>query len=135
MTDQMQNVLAGLIEQAVASVDAAVEFSKAEIPQVIEQLLIWKFAQSSVYTLLALAIFVAIYFGWKRVIAAVKAEIEKHPSSYNRSEAVMFALPVGAGLATFLSGALAVAWFNLTWLQILVAPKLYLLEYGARLLK
>lgn len=144
--NQAEQVLAQLLERAVAGVDAAVEFSKAEIPDVVRQLLLWHFAENLIYFVIGLALLgVAAYGLWRvfRIRPEVLRQEEDRfgdPRTIYKSTfwfdrdgdstgahmlVVLAIIPIGLGL-----GAM-----NVQWLKIWLAPKLYLLEYGASLLK
>jgi hypothetical protein len=54
MNEQANKILLGLLQKASDGIDAAVSFSQAQIPDVINQLLIWKAASSFLSFLIGL---------------------------------------------------------------------------------
>lgn len=130
MNEELQGALTELINKSMNGVDAATGFLAAEIPDVVAQLLMWH----GVYNLLSMifGIFttVVLLTAWFKKIMPILAEKEENAT--------------GDGNATYLLGSLAVCAvsfviayesINMTWLQIWIAPKVWLLEYAASLAK
>lgn len=126
-----------------ASGDAAA-FLVAEIPDVIQQLLVWHAIESLVWFLPGLLFIAApwfVYWRWggrgkpaepKYGEARYEETLTHHYTGGIKGDA-MGALCI-FGLVT--SGAgFTLVMNNLDWLQILVAPKLYLLEYARTLIR
>ena len=133
--DAAESVAGGISE---ASGDAAA-FLAAEIPDVIQQLLVWHAIESLIWFLPGLLLIAAPWFVYWRLGGRGKpAEPKYGEARYEETfthgydgrvsgeAAAIFALLSGV---TTLAG-LALILGNLEWLQILVAPKLYLLEYA-----
>ncbi|WP_370551894.1 hypothetical protein [Enterobacter cloacae complex sp. P2B] len=55
MNEQANKILVELLQKAANGIDAAVSFSQAQIPEVVHQLLVWKFTKSMMLTLVILA--------------------------------------------------------------------------------
>lgn len=134
MNEQLQENLATLIEQAVSGIDGAVLFTQEHLPDVVHQLLIWNGVRSGLFFILGVVmIATAIRF----VLGVVKSYKEKgwarleyaHRDDEPSIEAVL------STIGSVMIGAIGTIVFfsNLTWLKILLAPKLYLLEYAAKL--
>lgn len=105
----------------------AIDFASAQIPDVIHQLLLWKMAEASVY-LVASCIAIWLFFVLrKRVIEYVKA-------SFDEAMGLAFYYVIG-GLALILVPVLHIVANLLVILKITLAPKLYLIEYVAKLIK
>lgn len=120
MNEQAQKVLTDLLQRAVTGVDKAVEFSQAQIPDVIHQLLVWNAVSSiliQVFLLiLCICIVLVIRWTWKE-----------------DDENLMFATMI-LGVILLLTFTVFI-FYNFDWLKIWLAPKLYLLEYTASLVK
>lgn len=121
MNEQAQKILEDLLKKASNGIDSAVSFSQAQIPDVIQQLLMWNAVSSAgIQILCVIAIIACIYlmiFAWNE---GDDAEV--------------------AVAALFFSGVSSIACvvviFNyFDWLKILLTPKLYLIEYAASLVK
>ncbi|MEI7219082.1 hypothetical protein WCT79_18975 [Pectobacterium carotovorum] len=126
MNEQAQKVLADLLQKASDGIDSAVSFSQAQIPDVVHQLLLWNAVSSALYHLLVVA-FVSVY-----AFSAVRAANSKESWDDAKEMAAMGWFIIGGVAGLFL---ILFAFNNFDWLKILIAPKLYLLEYAARLIK
>lgn len=116
MNDELQKALAAMLSKTTSAVEAGVGFLQAELPEVIQQLLMWHMVKSAVFFTIALSAFMFCAWALKRCW------------DNDEFDAMCFAL-IGA-IVTF-----TVALCNITWLQILLAPKVYLIEYAASLAK
>ncbi len=105
----------------------AIDFASAQIPDVIHQLLVWKMAESVVYTIVSLAVIWLFFVLRKRILIAAK-------ESYD-DDMVMFMYYLFGGVFLVLIPALIAVENILCVLKIWLAPKLYLIEYVANLVK
>ena len=120
MNEQLQNALAEILGKTLNGIDAASSFVVAELPDVIQQLLMWYAIKG--FLLFAVGItLIPMYYKFCRW-AYVKSE--NNPDSIPVF-LVFSCIPFGATL--FL--------FNLDWLQIIIAPKIWLIEYASELVK
>lgn len=125
MDPNLTNKLIEIADKTQGSLAAAVDAMLKEAPNVVHDVLVWEAAHSFIYCLvLCIPLVVAL-----RYIKAVwrwgKSEFE-----YSAGLSYIFCvfytlLPIGVLL-----------WINseLTWLQIIIAPRAFLLEYVQRLL-
>ena len=130
--------VAGGISQATGDATA---FLVAEIPDVIQQLLVWHAIESLVWFLSGLLLLASpwlVYWRWGGRGEPTGETDYKGEAMYRetlthyRDGTVHFDAVFGlvlAGAVTTLVGLLLIL-SNLDWLKILVAPKLYLLEYA-----
>lgn len=145
--ERAQEALADLLNMAVDSLEGAQTFAEAQLPDVIEQLLMWKMLESLVVSLMSLG-FVAIAIGIPvytavRTYRTRQSQGTDHTTHYvvnlwwDKYAPSMVSVNLMAGGGTVAMIAIFVASFNmnLVWLQIMVAPKFYLLEYAADLMK
>lgn len=147
MNEEAQKALAAMVQRALDGVDAAVEFSQAQIPDVVEQLLIWHMVDSLLSCLAAFCAALFSFLMFRKGAASQKAarEAYKNGERWTRFSDSGSGLTSTAydfkasGLAFYVpAGALALAsplMISTTWLKIIIAPKIYLLEYGASLVK
>lgn len=121
MNEQAQKILEDLLKKASNGIDSAVSFSQAQIPDVIQQLLMWNAVSSAgIQIICVMAIIACVYlmiFAWNE-----GDDGEAVP-------AVLFFTGVGS------IACIVVIFNNFDWLKILLAPKLYLIEYAASLVK
>lgn len=128
MNEQLQNAVATILERAISGIDSSVEFMQAELPEVIEQLLMWYGIKSSIIALVGLLLlFVMVKFDismFKRI---------RSDKSNDSFEIVMMYGVIG----TLCRVAYLVPYLmiNLDWLQIWIAPKIWLMEYAATIVK
>lgn len=131
MEDKANQALEQLLDRAISGVDQAVEFSQAQIPDVVEQLLMWHATESAIFMVLGLLLVIVppIASGliYRKLNKQGIVDDEEEHLAYFGASFMIWLLP--------LIGGLFMIFGNLDWLQILIAPKLYLLEYAADLVK
>lgn len=172
MNDQLQAALAALLDKTVSGIDASTAFLSAQLPDVIQQLLVWKFIQhltSMIVPLLILVVSVAallwaahglLHIGNERVdqlraevrteealyYATSRPEDREHQAKACAAKAELeaitedvspidLAVVVASSITAFISLIVTLFNANLVWLQIWLAPKVYLIEYAASLAK
>lgn len=134
MNEQLQTALAELIGAATTVGRGSVDFLRAELPDVIRQLLVWKAVSSALGLVLVLAMAIVAFFLFRRgfrvleTIPVKRESYESDPRFWTRLWLIVGSVVCGFTLAV---GVLS----SFEWLQILIAPKLYLIEYAARLAK
>lgn len=148
MNEQLQSAVTKILERAISGIDSSVEFMQAELPDVIEQLLVWYAVKGALLSLIG---FILITLSLVIVVKSFKSKPEMtdnfKPSilwvrgsySWNRNEVV------ARGEACFLIGLCSLVMFIIGILmfctnlmepiQILVAPKIWLMEYAANMVK
>lgn len=113
-----EEILAQLIQSAQNAKDFVVE----QAPDVIQQLLAWHFWSSVIWATICFAAVVGIVFAFKTIL--------RHIDEFEGQVFVGFLGIICS--VPFLVGLI----YNVgTALQIAIAPKLYLLEYAASLMK
>lgn len=130
MNEQLQKVLADIITRVTSGADAAIQFGKEQIPEVLKQLLVWNFTFSFMVWLSATAIIVG-YVIW--MLTKFRWWFKNQRNTTTELDAAVIAIAVVWGFISLIMTF--VFWCNLDWLKIWVAPKLYLLEYAASLIK
>jgi len=119
----LEKALVDILQKATAGVEKGVDFLHAEIPVVIEQLLMWHMWSSIITNLIWLTIciilYIVVYKFYKR--GNLKNDIDYYLG--------------GSAICIVTTIILLCVIFNTTWLQILIAPKVYLIEYAAGLSK
>lgn len=137
MNEQLATAITALINQSLALFNQGVSFLSQEIPDVVHQLLMWQLIQSLIYTVGA-AIGTAICIGlWIWVFKiCLKIHRKEKESNYLYDGFVhWFPFNIGTILYAFIYCIFIYSYFNLTWLQIWIAPKVYLIEYATKLIK
>lgn len=126
MNEQANKILVELLQKAANGIDAAVSFSQAQIPDVVHQLLVWNFVSSILFQIFIISAVAGYAFG--------AYKFARISNSINEGFLIVGAICflVGGGFAIGLS----IAFFKyFDWLKIWLAPKLYLIEYAASLIK
>lgn len=130
MNDQLQKVLADIITRVTSGADAAIQFGKEQIPEVLKQLLVWNFTLSFMIWFSATAIIVG-YAIW--MATKFRWWLKNQHVTTSEQDSMYAIIFVIWGFISFVM--VFVFWCNLDWLKIWIAPKLYLLEYAASLIK
>ncbi|HBC9666258.1 TPA: hypothetical protein ACP2DR_004200 [Escherichia coli] len=140
MEEQANKILVELLQKASNGIDAAVSFSQAQIPDVVHQLLIWSFVHSALFQVAGLLLLIAAIKLPSFAITA-RNNGERWTSFDGRPNDGHFISSVYYDICTVfvpifgsIMGVLIIA-FNFEWLKILLAPKLFLIEYAASLVK
>lgn len=141
MNDKLQEELARFVEKSVAGIEGGVSFLTAEIPDTINQLLVWHMMESAITSVIAVVITLLMsYITYKNVGVGelIKRNdnghvYENHKTTLTHDKYGDVAPWIPTLMFPFLFIMVALSYVNLTWLKVLVAPKVYLLEYAAKL--
>ena len=137
MTEELQQRTAALLDYLEVAIRSTTDFATEQTPDVIHQLLVWNFITSlilfSVSFVSLIAIVVVTYKIAKCVIPEKQHEVYvKHMKELLEEEEIEGLFIVSCVVFSF---AVCTLVLNMDWLQIWIAPKLYLLEYASSLLK
>jgi uncharacterized membrane protein HdeD (DUF308 family) len=128
LADIGKQALIEVINRTLKGVDTTVNFLSQQIPDVIHQLLLYKAVSSFLMCLVAIALCI-IHVSVTRVVYKIETKQKS-------SDAFVSIGIVGMLCGVFVWGiALRLLCLNMDWLQIWLAPKVYLLEYAANLYK
>lgn len=114
-------LLIKMIDFTVKSMDDVVEFSKQQIPDILHQLLTWKATYASVWMMVGLVLVIVSFVWGKKVNRWMQKD----------GDAGVFHILT---VILFCSGCWQIIENLLVILQILVSPKIYLIEYGSELI-
>lgn len=135
MKEELMKQVTGLVEFTKEGIIKGVEIIQREAPEIVSQLLCWNFVISLI-SLLSLIGAIFVMFKAINIIVTNCREGWKD-SRYLSGDRVT--RNVIWGLAIFISFIVLVAVPTaidiFTWLKILIAPKLYLIEYFTNLVK
>nr|DAY73722.1 MAG TPA: hypothetical protein [Caudoviricetes sp.] len=125
LEEKATDLLVKMIDVTIQSVSDVVAFGKQQIPDIINQLLMWKIAESGVWLLFGI------------VFLCVGMFFSNH--YYNRLEELEEGLGMAArivgSIISILAGSIMIVSNLLDVLYIWLAPKVWLIEYGAELVK
>lgn len=130
MNEELQKALAELLGKANGGIDAAGAFLTSELPDVIQQLLMWHavynfilFVISFISTLVAVVLLIKVFSNLK----------DKNHWAINDDENDLSVIGGLACVCSFLLIFLSYFCVNVQWLQIWIAPKVWLIEYVSKL--
>ena len=122
MQEEINNSLISLINKLASGADAIIVFGQEQVPEVLHQLLLWHMTSALIGVLLCIACFIAAGLIFRR--------ISKHDHYEEFIPIIFFASLMG-----IIGGLISLCENLHTVLFILLAPKLYLMEYAASLVK
>ena len=143
MNEELQKALGELLNKANGGINAASDFLVAELPEVIQQLLMWHMVSNIVYCVISiLLIYIPIKYHSKIKDKPKDGssnnlyEWSEYNSIHRFRDDIETALFIYiGGVGSIMAIVTSIALFNIEWLQIYIAPKVWLLEYAANLTK
>jgi hypothetical protein len=131
MEKELQQAVTTLLEKSIKAFESGAEFLAGEIPDVIYQLLLWHATISAVQFVTGVILLV--------VLVTVDYKIGMHVwkkdhDEYGWDEQFITGYCLLGTVARF-SYLIPLSMLNLIWLQIWIAPKIFLIEYAAKLVK
>ena len=161
MNGELQNALVEFVAMITSAAQTAAGFGAEQLPEVIEQLLMWSAIDSAAWFLLGAMLFCNSILAllWERGIFSpliqrarkTRSDAEdayKAGESWTRFsgtsikslqyDAIMVRCAIydgGTIYAGFSVIGLLISMSNLDWLKIIIAPKVWLIEYAAGLVK
>lgn len=124
MPNNANDILISLINRAASGIDQAVDFSKAQLPDVIHQLMLWKAMSYSLRIGTLLILLTPCVFLLHKGIVLLREDM------YSNAGFVLTVGPMAVSLFLFtgLCGTIGNA------IQLWLAPKVWLIEYAAELM-
>ena len=124
--------LAEILKKGLETAEKTGNFIVEQAPDLIRQLLIWKTVEYSVYVILGISLIIYFYRWTKKVSKEMKENEDDFEDYFMGSLANIF---IAIGQLTFLIiGMMLIAENLQDLIQIVFAPKIYLIEYSAKLL-
>lgn len=135
----MEEKLIEFMDKALEGVDAGVDFVNAQLPDYIEQLLMWYAVKSGIVFAIGIAGLVGLAVLWVKR-SGVQAVPGEPGDTLQRYRWTMThdddgdPHPLGLIFSVFWSMIfLIIVLANLDWLKIWIAPKVWLVEYVSRM--
>ena len=129
MDEKLQATVSEMLDKAIEGMGKATDFLSAEIPVYVQELLLWKAIYSASLCAIGVALIVVAFIKWPKWLSTHYAWVAKDEDDIRE----MSYFPLG--LVGFTWALFAYFLVNLTWLQIWIAPRVYLVEYAASLAK
>lgn len=124
MNENLQAALVEILNRVLSGIDSSVEFMSVQLPDVINQLLLWYAIESAIFSIIGISILFLPFIAYKKL----KNKFEKD-DGYD--EFLEVHLPTIILLLAVLFTSCSI--INLDWLQIMIAPKIWLMEYASNL--
>jgi asparagine N-glycosylation enzyme membrane subunit Stt3 len=131
MSGDLEKALADLIIESLNTATAAKEFVVAQAPDVVQQALLWYFWKNLFIGLLGLFLFVLVIAGFVWLYNRNKETYKKYGID---DKACVGSVLVGIFLVLIIP-FLKMMSFLLTSFQIMIAPKIFLIDYASTLIK
>lgn len=134
----LEETLAEMLNKTMAGIDAGTEFLSAELPDVIQQAILWHLTYTGILfvfsVIAAIALIKVDIYIYKRGMRE-EGWLVNHNGKLDENAFVLGYLFLGSLVRGATWVALVITPFNLVWLKIWIAPKLWLVEYSASLIK
>jgi hypothetical protein len=138
MNEELQKALGALLNKANDGIDAASGLLTAELPDVIHQLLMWHGVYSFIMCLFGVVAALLI----PKLISVMLRKPEGKSNlfwdcngEFSREIPPALIVVFGGLFAIIFECVFIFDFINLQWLQIYIAPKVWLIEYAASLTK
>jgi len=133
----MKETLKPIIEQAITQLQQGADWLSGEIPLYIQELLKWHYT-ASLATFVAASSIIVVYGLWMIHAVPVLRRVEEVNArrEENKQEALghpYIPLSIVGGLLALMSFLFFICG-NFTWLKILIAPRVFLVEYLSNLM-
>jgi hypothetical protein len=128
-TDNVLNTADQALQMLVSTAASAQEFILAEVPEVIQQLLTWELFHNGGWALIWVCAALFCFRSHRKGLA-----IYRDPDDRRDEDNFTCGFPMVGGVFGVIAFGLVSISFIMTAVKILVAPKLYLLQYAASLL-
>jgi len=119
------------LRDLVANAAAAKQFALEQAPEIVQQLLTWALLKHSIYLAVGIGFLLGTVYLVKLFLRLRRSLHEKNRSYWTDPMAACFLASIVLGTPGFMMTLINA----LLVIKILVAPKLYLLQYAANLLK
>ena len=137
MSDEKVNVLdqalADILLQASESMGKATEFALAEMPDIVQQALLWYGVYNLIICVAGIITGIIYYLCLRTVLRDFENQGTTIGKLHCYTEGIYF-IPVGVA-ATVASFTILMETINLVWLKIWIAPKVWMIEYAASMVK
>ena len=142
MKDELQQKLVDALDKMLNGIDSGAAFMSEQIPDYLQQLIMWFGVYSAVKCLVGVVLLVAAPLALRKLYNRIPLKPKKDGAEnwYWREGYSSMVITDAGGCYWFAVVGLPVLWaviglalINLEWLQILIAPKVWLVEYISNL--
>lgn len=133
MNEQTVNLINQILKKSIEIAEKTGTFAVEQFPDIMQQLLLWKGVGSFL-----IWFFMGLFLTVANILFFIKIELPwlngKGLDNEYYSNRWEYGPVISINIVLLFSSVMFLV-YELTWLQILIAPKLYLLEYAATLIK
>jgi hypothetical protein len=122
VNEELNKLLIDALKKTGGAIEKSVDFAIQQAPDLINQAMLWNMTISILRCIAALAIMTGAYILHRFVI-----KLAEETSDDEFWFILMFSWPIASIITVFV--------FSLEWLKILIAPKVWLIEYAVSLAK
>ena len=124
--------LAEILKKGLETAEKTGNFIVEQAPDLIRQLLIWKTVEYSIYVIMGISLIIYFHRWTKKVTKEMKEKKDDYEDYFMSSFSNIL---IAVGQISFLIIGIVLIAVNLhSLIQIVFAPKIYLIEYTAQLL-
>lgn len=132
MEDTLSKALAEIITKTTTGIDKSINFLSGQIPDVVHQALVWNFTYYLILFLLGVGVLgLMIYYNTKQAKWLIREWRKKDSDFFDSPDSMVSMWNM---LQVFPLMFVCFTW-NLQWLKIWLAPKIWLIEYASKLIK
>lgn len=131
ITNTLENTVAEFINRTMMGIDSFTNFAEAQLPEYIQQLLAW----NAWYNICIFGVGVLVLSALVFVDRKMWIYVDKEEKGDWDEDAIIVYWGIGTILRVMVYGFVAAVFFNLEWLKIWIAPKVWLVEYASNLIK
>ena len=124
--------LAEILKKGLETAEKTGNFIVEQAPDLIRQLFIWKTVEYSVYVILGISLIIYFY-RWTKKVSKEMKENEDDFEDYFMDSFANILITIGQ-LSLLITGIILIVENLQDLIQIVFAPKIYLIEYSAKLL-
>ena len=137
MNEQLQQAISQLITMSLVAIDKGATFLSGQIPDAIQQLLLWKAWESFLHFFIVGVVLsiIIVYVNVKQFNWWIQETTDKWGDKQKRLNCDYSPLALLNLLQILWLLVIPNALGNLTWFQIWIAPKVYLIEYAKEFIK
>ena len=130
--NEIDKQLAEILKKGLETAEKTGNFIVEQAPDLIKQLLIWKTVEYSIYVIMGISLIIYFYRWTKKVSKEIK-ENEDDFEDYLMGSVSNIFIAIGQ-MTILIVGVLLISENLHSLIQIVFAPKIYLIEYTANLL-
>jgi len=134
----LESRLEKALDKALNSLEKGIDFMSDQLPAYIKELLVWFTIQELIYAIIGLILLIAVPLMATRSIKNIynsdkDGSFKKGKFNCDILNTGGQTIVFGIVMVTIIATAAGIALINLEWLKIMVAPKVWLVEYLVRL--